>query len=72
MCLAVPMKLLKVEGETGNVGLGGIVKEVSLALINDIKIGDYVLIHAGYAIQKIDEEDALETIAIFKEMGKNK
>jgi len=72
MCLAVPMKLLRVEGENGNVELGGIVKEISLALIDNVKIGDYLLVHAGYAIQKIDEEEALETISILKEIGKKK
>ncbi len=69
MCLAVPMKLLDVKGEVGKADLGGIVKEVSLSLIEDVKIGDYVLIHAGFAIQKIDEEEALKTILLLKEFG---
>ena len=70
MCIAVPLKLLSVEGEIGNAELGGIVKEISLALIDDAKIGDYVLVHAGYAIQKIDEKDALETISLLEELGR--
>ena len=69
MCLAVPMKLLNIDGEFGKADLGGVVKEVSLSLIEDVKIGDYVLIHAGFAIQKIDEEEALKTISLLKEFG---
>jgi len=63
------MKLLKVDGENGSAEIGGIVKDVSLALLEDVKVGDYVLVHAGYAIQKIDEEDALQTISMLKEFG---
>ena len=66
MCIAVKMKLLDVKGEVGRADLSGVVKEVSLALIEDVKVGDYVLIHAGFAIQKIDEEEALKTISLLK------
>lgn len=69
MCLAVPMKLLKINGDEGNAELGGVVKEISLALIEDVNVGDYVLVHAGYAIQKIDEDDAKETIELFNKFG---
>ena len=69
MCLAVPMKLLKIEGNTGNAELGGVIKEISLALLENVNVGDYVLVHAGYAIQRIDEEEARETIAIFNKYG---
>ena len=70
MCLAVPMKVLKIDGDFGDAELGGIIKEVSLSLIDDIKVGDYVLVHAGYAIQKIDENDAIETISFLKKLNK--
>jgi len=69
MCLAIPMKLLKIDGDTGNAELGGVVKEISLALIEGVNLGDYVLVHAGYAIQQIDEEDAKETIALLDKYG---
>jgi len=71
MCLAVPMKLLKIDGDTGSAELGGIVKEISLSLIEDVKVGDYVLNHAGFAIQKLDEKEALETISLLNELGGN-
>ena len=71
MCLAVPMKLLKIDGDTGSAELGGIVKEISLSLIEDVKVGDYVLNHAGFAIQKLDEKEALETISLLNELGEN-
>jgi len=71
MCLAVPMKLLKIDGDVGSAELGGIVKEISLSLLDEVKIGDYVLIHAGFAIQKLDEKEALDTISLLNELGKN-
>ena len=70
MCLAVPMKVLKVDGDFGDAELGGIIKEVSLSLIDDVKVGDYILVHAGYAIQKVDENEALETISFLKKLDK--
>ena len=70
MCIAVPMKVLKVDGDFGDAELGGIIKEVSIILIDDVKVGDYVLVHAGYAIQKIDENDAIETISFLKKLDK--
>lgn len=71
MCLAVPMKVLKINGEFGDAELGGIIKEVSLSLIDDIKVGDYILVHAGYAIQKVDEKEAIETISFLRKLDKN-
>ncbi|MFH1943156.1 MAG: HypC/HybG/HupF family hydrogenase formation chaperone [bacterium] len=70
MCLAVPMKILKIEGEKGIVEIGGIQREVGLQLLKDVKVDDYVIVHAGFAIQKLDEEEALETLALFAEMEK--
>ena len=70
MCIAVPMKVLKVDGDFGDAELGGIIKEVSIILIDNVKVGDYVLVHAGYAIQKIDENEALETISFLKKLDK--
>lgn len=56
MCLAVPMKLIKNNGITGVVELGTIQKEIGLQLLEDVRVGDYLIIHAGYAIQKLDEK----------------
>lgn len=72
MCLAVPGKILNIEGDdplllSGKVNFGGIVKQVNLAFVPEAKIGDYVLVHAGFAISVIDEEQASE---VFDFLGK--
>jgi hydrogenase expression/formation protein HypC len=68
MCIAVPGKIIKIEGKMGTIDLMGVERDISLELLQDIKIGDYVIVHAGCAIQKLDEEEALKTIDIFKEL----
>ena len=62
------MRLVEIKGEKGIVEIGEVRREVGLQLIKDVKIGDYIIVHAGFAIQTLDEEEALETIAIFAEM----
>ena len=67
MCLAVPGKLLSIEGSdpvfrTGRVGFGGIVKQIALAYVPEAKLGDYVLVHAGFALNVVDEEQARLTL----------
>ncbi|MBI5796245.1 MAG: HypC/HybG/HupF family hydrogenase formation chaperone [Planctomycetes bacterium] len=64
MCLAVPMKLIKIEGTKGIAELGNLQREIGLLLLENAKIGDYVIVHAGYAIQILDEKEALETLRI--------
>ena len=68
MCWAVPTRVIEVRGDLGKVEIAGAVREVGLQLIRDPQVGDYVLLHAGFAIQKMDEEEALKTLAIFEEM----
>ena len=68
MCLAIPARLSQVEGDRGLVELAGVVREVSLMLLPDAQVGDYLIVHAGYAIQKLDEEEAQETIRLLEEM----
>lgn len=68
MCLAVPMKLIQFDGVNGVVESDGVTIDVNLMLIEEPKVGDYLIIHAGFAIQKLDEKEALETISIFKEI----
>lgn len=70
MCLAVPMKITEIDANKGIVDIGGVRREVGLSLIKDVKVGDYVIVHAGFAIQKLDEKDALETLELFAEMEK--
>jgi hydrogenase expression/formation protein HypC len=73
MCLAVPGKLLSItgEGETrmGQVSFGGVGKEACLAFVPEAKVGDYVLVHAGFAISVLDEAEAAQTLEYFRQMG---
>ncbi len=69
MCLGIPMKVVEKKGEMGAVKLGGVKKEVSLQLLEDVEIGDYVILHAGFAIQKLDEAEAQETISLLNEVA---
>ncbi|MHC4591594.1 MAG: HypC/HybG/HupF family hydrogenase formation chaperone [Planctomycetota bacterium] len=64
----MPTRVVEIDGEVGKVELSGTVREVGLQLIRDPQIGDYVLIHAGFAIQKVDEEEAQETLKFLEEM----
>ncbi|HNV93858.1 MAG: hydrogenase assembly chaperone [Candidatus Methanofastidiosum methylothiophilum] len=69
MCLAVPGKVEKIKGDVGIVNFNGVKREVRLDLV-DVKIGDYVIVHTGFAIEKMDEKDALESLDIWKELLK--
>lgn len=69
MCLAVPMVLTKRDGVLGVVEVDGVTREVSLMMEPDAAIGDYLLIHAGFAIGRIDPVEAEETLALLREMG---
>ena len=73
MCLAVPGKVVslhKVNGvQMGKVDFDGITKDICLAYMPDIKIGEYVIVHVGFAIEKLDEKSAIETLQMFREMG---
>lgn len=68
MCLAVPGKVVKINDRTCIVEIMGVSREISIELLKDVNVGDYVLIHAGCAIQKLDEEEAVKTIELFKEL----
>ena len=69
MCLALPARLVeKLEGDQGLVDLGGVKKSVSLALVPEAAVGDYVIVHVGFAIGLIDPEEAARTLALFAEM----
>jgi hydrogenase expression/formation protein HypC len=72
MCLGIPGRVIEITGEgvtrTGRVDFDGIVKEVNLAYVPDISIGDYTIVHVGFAITQLDEEAALETLAHLQEL----
>ncbi len=63
MCLAIPSKVIKIEDSIGTIDVDGVIREASLLLLEDVKVGDYVIVHAGFAINKIDEKAAMETLA---------
>jgi hydrogenase expression/formation protein HypC len=68
MCLAIPAKIVSLEDDIAKVDFGEeVLREVNVALV-DAKVGDYVLVHAGYAIQVLDEKEALETIRLWNEI----
>ena len=69
MCLAVPVKILEIDGQKALVELGGLARQASIMLVPDTQVGDYVLLHAGFAIQKLDEKEAEETIRLFAELA---
>ena len=70
MCLAIPARIEELS-TPGNaiVNLGGVRKEISLALVDDAVVGDYVIVHVGYALQKLDQEEAERTLELFAEIG---
>ena len=67
MCLAIPSKIVSISNNLATIDVDGVRREASLLLLEDAKIGDYVIVHAGFAIQKLDEAAALETLALLKE-----
>ena len=67
MCLAIPMKIVKINNSSAVVESDGIYREINLGLLEDVNIGDYVIVHAGFAIQKLDEEAARETLSLLNE-----
>ncbi len=73
MCLAIPGKVVEIETMVepmmGKVSFGGIVKRICLDWVPEIKLGEYVIVHVGFAISKVNEEEALETIKMFQEMA---
>ena len=69
MCLAVPARVTEIEGNTATIDIMGNVRSADITLLDDITIGDYVLVHAGFGIQKLDPSDAEETLQIFKSLG---
>jgi hydrogenase expression/formation protein HypC len=72
MCLAIPGKVLEIESTIqptmGKVSFGGIQKRICLEWLPEVKVGDYVLVHVGFAISKMDEEEALETLRLLNEI----
>ena len=69
MCLSVPGKVVEIQNNMGKVEVGGVIRDASMDICPDAVVGDYVLIHAGFAIQKLDEKEALETLDLLRKMA---
>ena len=70
MCLAIPAQVVELRADDNAlVDLAGVKKEISLALLDGVAVGDYVIVHVGYALNKLDPEEAEKTLKLFAEMG---
>ncbi len=70
MCLAIPAKVVELrDDDMGVVDLGGVRKEISFQLVDGVQLGDYVIVHVGFALTRLDPEEAQKTLALFAELG---
>jgi len=70
MCLAIPVEVVEIlDSDMAIADIGGVRKEINVALIEDLVVGDYVILHVGYALNKIDPEEARKTLELFAELG---
>ncbi len=69
MCLAIPAKLIRIEDQMGTVDMDGTQRDVSLLLLQDVKIGDYLIVHAGFAIHRVDEAEAMASLKLLRQMA---
>jgi hydrogenase expression/formation protein HypC len=69
MCLAIPARILRIEGNLAIVDMAGVKREADIRMVSNARVGEYVLIHAGFAIEKIEEKDAEETLRLFREIA---
>jgi hydrogenase expression/formation protein HypC len=69
MCLGIPGRVIEIEKNVAKVDVGGVSRDISLDLCPDVSVGEYVLIHTGFAIQKVDEEEAKETLDLLRQMA---
>lgn len=69
MCIGIPAEVISINGNMGEISVGGVTRQVGLELVEGVQVGDYVIIHAGFAIQKINEEQAEETLRLLNELA---
>jgi hydrogenase expression/formation protein HypC len=69
MCLGIPGKVVEIGKNVAKVDMGGVSRDISLDLCPDVSVGEYVLIHTGFAIQKMDEEEAKETLELLRQLA---
>lgn len=70
MCLAIPARVLSIDGAMAKVEVGGVTKAASLHLLEDVAPGDYVILHAGFALSRLNEDEARETLRLLERMGR--
>ncbi len=68
MCLAIPLEVIEINDNIAKVSIGNTTREAYLDLMDKVKVGDFVLVHAGFAIEKLDKEEAEKTLSLFKEI----
>jgi len=69
MCLAIPAKVIRIKGNLAQVNMAGVKREADVRMVRNLRVGEYVLIHAGFAIEKVANKDAEETLRLFKEIA---
>jgi hydrogenase expression/formation protein HypC len=69
MCLSIPARIVQVENNVAKAEVGGLLREISIDLCPEVAVGEYVLIHAGFAIQKLDEKEAGETLDLLRQLA---
>lgn len=68
MCISVPMKVLKINGQRGIADIGGMSQQIDLRFLSHVEVGDYVIVHAGFALQRLDQNEAEETLSLLREV----
>ena len=69
MCIAVPMRVVEIDGSNAVAEVGGVKRKARVDLLGDVSVGDYILVHAGLAISKVDADEAQKTLALLREFG---
>jgi len=68
MCLAIPAKITSIKNKTAQVNIGGVKRQADIRLLQKVRVGDYILIHAGFGIEKVDPKQAKETLSVWKKL----
>jgi hydrogenase expression/formation protein HypC len=69
MCLAIPAKVTKIDGDMATIDIGGVARSASLMLVTDVAVGDYVIVHAGFAIHRVDPKEAEESLRLLRQLA---
>lgn len=69
MCLAIPAKVTKIDGDMATIDIGGVTRSASLMLVTDVAVGDYIIVHAGFAIHRVDPKEAKESLRLLRQLA---